>query len=102
MTLPSPTYRPSAAVQAANQCLGSAFSQGQPAELTVSGGPDDVGHRFRSFYRIVGPHTLEVIWEDIPPSGPIQASKLSDCTTLTDINGRIGGDDCHLPFPTSG
>ncbi len=98
----APTYRPSPGVLAANACLRSAFEAGRPAELTVTGGPDDVGHTGKSFYRVVGRHTLEVIWEDIPPNGPIEAASLSDCTTLTDVNGQIGAIDCHPAHPRYG
>jgi hypothetical protein len=70
--------------------------------LTVTAGPDDIAHTFQSFYRVVGRHVLEVIFEDIPPSGPIQASKLSDCTALPDANGQIQAADCHPPYPSYG
>ena len=100
MIPPPPSYRPNATVLAANECLHSAFDHGRPAELTVTGGPDDIGHTAKTFYRVVGLRTLEVIWEDIPPSGPIQAAKLSDCSTLTDENGQIGASGCHPSQPT--
>ena len=97
-----PTYRPSAAVLAANRCLTAAFDAGRPAELTVSSGPDDIQHTGKSFYRVVGLRSMEVIWEDIPPSGPIRAAKLSNCKTLTDVNGQIGASDCHPSGPVYG
>lgn len=101
--IPTPiSHRPSAAVLQANHCLSAAFYAGRPAELTVSGGPDDIQHTSKTFYRVVGLHRMEIIWEDIPKEGPIQASKLSDCATLTDVNGQIGADNCHPPYPTYG
>ena len=69
MTLPAANYRPGEKVLAANRCLLSSFDDGRPAELIVTGGPDDIGHTGVAFYRVVGRHRLDVIWEDIPPSG---------------------------------
>jgi hypothetical protein len=90
---------PDGSVLAANRCLSRAFNEGRPAELTVTGGPDDIGHTSRSFFRVVGPNTLEIIWEDIPPHGPIEAARLSDCKALTDVNGQIWAKDCHPTYP---
>jgi hypothetical protein len=70
--------------------------------LTVDSGPDDIGHTLRSFYRVVRPHTAEVIFEDIPPSGPINADKLSDCPMLTNLNGPIEATNCHPSTPSYG
>jgi hypothetical protein len=95
-----PPPPPTTKVVAANTCLSTAFQSGHPAELTVTNGPDDIGHTGKTFYRVVRPHTLDVIWEDIPPSGPIQAAELSDCTTLTVAHGQIGADSCHPTYPT--
>jgi hypothetical protein len=95
----SPSYQPSEKIIAANGCLEAAFNDGRPAELAVISGPDDIGHTWKTFYRVVRRHVLEVISEDIPPSGRIQAAKLSDCTTLTDVGGQIGADACHPAGP---
>jgi hypothetical protein len=70
--------------------------------LTVDSGPDDIGHTLRSLYRVVRPHTAEVIFEDIPRAGPINADELSDCPTLTNLNGPIEATNCHSSTPSYG
>lgn len=101
MTVPPATYRPGPRVLAANRCLLSAFADGRSAELIVTGGPDDIGHRTVTFYRVVARH-VTVIWEDIPPTGPINAGELSGCAALSDDNGLIDAADCRPVQPSWG
>ena len=102
MIPPPADYRPPPVEEAADRCLLAAFTDGRPAELTVSGGPDDIGHTARTFLRVVGLRTVDVIWEDIPPHGRIEAAELTGCTVLTYDHGRLDAARCHPNRPTSG
>ena len=102
MTAPPADYRPTRAEAAADRCLLAAFTDGRPAELTVSGGPDDIGHTARTFFRVVGRRTVDVIWEDIPPHGRVEAAELTGCNALGEVHGLLEAFDCHPAYPSYG
>jgi hypothetical protein len=78
-----PPQSPTTPIQeSVDRCLLAAYEDGKPAEILVTTPVDDVGSHSILYYRVRGPGLAELIIEDIPSRGRIDA-RVVVCQSLT-------------------
>lgn len=71
-----------------DHCIIAAYQAGRQAEATVAEPPDDTGSVLVLYYRVLGPGDAQVVIEQIPKVGRIEAW-VSSCRSITTVNGDL-------------
>ena len=71
-----------------NRCIMAAYQEGRPAEARVTNPPDDTQTVLVLYYRVLGDHRAQLIVEEIPKVGRIDA-RVVDCNGLTETQGQL-------------
>ena len=82
----SPTTTPQQG--AVDGCILASIRAGRQAEATVTEPPDDTRTVAVLYFRVIAPGRAEVIIEEIPTRGPIEA-RVTPCRTIEVLNGSL-------------